>query len=499
MDAPPRTNALLRTAAALGLTWVLTAPTTGSAQTSALPAEGDPAITAEDLRLRVGVLAHDSMRGRATPSPELVEVAEYIADRFESFGLRPGMPDGSFLQWYPITVVRTASDASPSVGFTGPDGPTRLRAGADFVATPSGPATSATGRLRLWRPGDGEAPDEGILLAPVTSGSIAGALGSARAALEGGASGAALVLDMSAGFFRRLDEYFREEQVNLGEPSAIEKPVVLVRRGALPAGLASALDRGRIPSGWRGSLATSATVVGERAPNAVGWVRGSDPELRDEYVLFSAHMDHVGVGPPVDGDSIYNGADDDASGTATILELAEAFASGQPPRRSVVFLAVSGEEEGLLGSRWYTQNPAFPLNRTVAAINMDMIGRNWRDTVAAVGMEASTLGATARAVAADHPELGMTVVGDRWPDENLFVRSDHYHFAREGVPAIFFFSGLHEDYHGPGDEAHKLDYAKTARIGRLLYLFGRRVADADERPTWDREVYRDLVGSSGER
>ncbi len=498
MDASPRTN-VPRRAALVAAAALLAAPALAASQTSALPTEGDAAITAEDLRRQVGVLAHDSMRGRPTPSPELVEVAEYIADRFESYGLRPGLPDGSYLQWYPITVVRPASGAAPTARVSGPGGDTRLRQGADFVATPSGPATSAEGALRLWRPGDGEVPPDGVLLAPITSGSISGALGSVREALATGADGAALVLDMSTGFFRRLDRYFQEEQVNLGEPAAIDEPVVLVRKGALPAGLADALDRGRIPEGWSASLTTSATVVGEEAPNAVGWIRGSDPELRDEYVLYSAHMDHLGIGRAVDGDSIYNGADDDASGTATILELAQAFAAGEPPRRSVVFLAVSGEERGLLGSQWYAENPVFPLDRTVAAINMDMIGRNWRDTVAAVGMEASTLGATAREVAADHPELGMTVVGDRWPEENLFVRSDHYHFARNDVPAIFFFSGLHEDYHGPDDEVEKLDYDKTARIGRLLYLLGRRVADAGERPEWDREVHRDLFGSGGER
>ena len=497
MNRRPPTHVSVRAAALLAVLFALAAvpaPAGLAGQQAAVLPEGDAAITAEDLRRRVGVMAHDSMRGRATPSPELVEVAEYIAASFREYGVRPGLPDGSYLQWYPITVVEPSTGASPAVRFRGPDGPAALARGSDFVATPSGPATSADGRLRLWRPGGGEPPSEGVLLAPVTSGSIAGALGSVREALAGGASGAVIVLDMSPGFFRRLDHYFGEPQVNLGEPEALAKPVVLVRRGALPGPLAEGLDRGRLPSGWRVSLATSATVSGQEAPNVVGWIRGSDPELRDEYVVFSAHMDHVGVGRPVDGDSIYNGADDDASGTAVLMELAEAFAAGEAPRRSLVFLAVSGEERGLLGSQWYVRNPVFPLDGTIAAFNMDMIGRNWRDTVAAVGLEASTLGSTAREVASEHGELGMTVVGDRWPEENLFVRSDHYPFAREGVPALFFFSGLHEDYHGPDDEVEKLDYAKTARIGRLLYFLGRRVADAEERPAWNREVYEDLVG-----
>jgi Zn-dependent M28 family amino/carboxypeptidase len=225
----------------------------------------------------------------------------------------------------------------------------------------------------------------------------------------------------------------------------------------------------------------------------VGWLEGSDPELRDEYLVFTAHMDHVGIGRPVNGDSIYNGADDDASGTSAILELAQAFATGPRPRRSVVFMTVSGEEKGLIGSEWYGEHPLFPLEKTVANLNIDMIGRNWEDTVVAIGKEESSLGETVERVAARHPELGLEVIDDIWPEERFYFRSDHYNFARRGVPILFFFSGVHADYHRPSDEPSKLKYEKAARIARLIYLLGLEIANADDRPTWDPAAYRRVV------
>jgi Zn-dependent M28 family amino/carboxypeptidase len=236
------------------------------------------------------------------------------------------------------------------------------------------------------------------------------------------------------------------------------------------------------------------TIAEESAPNVVGILRGSDPVLRDEYIVYSAHMDHVGVGRPVDGDSIFNGADDDASGTVAIIELAEAFASlPVRPRRSLIFMTVSGEEKGLFGSRWYSENPTCPLDRTVANVNIDMIGRNWRDTIVAIGKQESSLGPLVERIAAEHPELRMAVIDDPWPEESFFTRSDHYNFARKGVPILFFFSGTHADYHRPGDEAEKIDSEKMARIGRLIFYLGLEVANADERPQWDPNAYERVV------
>jgi Zn-dependent M28 family amino/carboxypeptidase len=194
----------------------------------------------------------------------------------------------------------------------------------------------------------------------------------------------------------------------------------------------------------------------------------------------------VGVGRAFDGDSIYNGADDDASGTSALLEIAEAFASmPEPPGRSLVFLAVSGEEKGLLGSRWFTDHPTIPLDRVVANVNIDMIGRNATDSVVVIGMEYSSLGSLVREVAAEHPEIGISVMPDPWPEERFFFRSDHFNFARKEIPALFFFAGVHDDYHRPSDEVEKIDGDKAARVARLIFYTAQALAEDAEAPRWD--------------
>ena len=229
------------------------------------------------------------------------------------------------------------------------------------------------------------------------------------------------------------------------------------------------------------------------APNTIGILEGSDPVLRNEYLVFSAHMDHVGITPGLP-DSINNGADDNASGTTGVIELAEAFSRpGARPRRSIIFLTVSGEEKGLWGSRWFSEHPAVPLEQIVADINIDMIGRNWADTIVAIGKEHSDLGATLERVNAAHPELRMVAIDDRWPEERFYFRSDHYNFARKGVPAIFFFNGVHEDYHRVTDSPEKINSEKESRILRLLYYFGQEIGDAPERPKWERGEPRRLI------
>jgi Zn-dependent M28 family amino/carboxypeptidase len=174
--------------------------------------------------------------------------------------------------------------------------------------------------------------------------------------------------------------------------------------------------------------------------------------------------------------------------------VAEAFASLDPgPRRSILFVVVSGEEKGLWGSGYFADNPPVPVESMVANLNADMVGRNWPDTIVAIGKEHSDLGSTLERVNAAHPELGMTAIDDIWPEERFYYRSDHFNFARRGVPVLFFFNGTHEDYHRPSDEVELIDGDKTARIGRLLFLLGLEVADADERPRWDRDSYRTIV------
>ncbi|HEX2217607.1 MAG TPA: M20/M25/M40 family metallo-hydrolase [Gemmatimonadales bacterium] len=215
--------------------------------------------------------------------------------------------------------------------------------------------------------------------------------------------------------------------------------------------------------------------------NLVGLIRGSDPELRDEAVVLGAHFDHVGIGKPVEGDSIYNGADDDASGVAAVLAAARDLAK-DPPRRTVVVLLTSGEEFGVLGTQWYLERPAVPLAETVADLQVEMIGRP--DSLAGgagklwlTGFERSTMGdALARA--------GLPVVADPRPEFNFFERSDNIVFALEGIPAHTLSSfGMHTDYHQPSDEVERIDFDHLAEAARVVSRATRILADGP-RPEW---------------
>ncbi|HEU5305268.1 MAG TPA: M28 family peptidase, partial [Gemmatimonadales bacterium] len=153
----------------------------------------------------------------------------------------------------------------------------------------------------------------------------------------------------------------------------------------------------------------------------------------------------------------------------------------------------SGEEKGLWGSNHFVTHPPVPIERIVANINMDMIGRNWPDTIVAIGKEHSDLGATLDRVNAAHSELQMTAIGDRWPEERFYFRSDHYNFARKGVPVLFFFNGVHEDYHEVTDSPDKIDSEKEARILKLLYYLGLEIGNAPTRPQWERKSFDEIV------
>ena len=230
------------------------------------------------------------------------------------------------------------------------------------------------------------------------------------------------------------------------------------------------------------------------APNTVGILEGSDPALREEYLVFSAHMDHIGITPGL-ADSVNNGADDDGSGTAGVMELAEAFSRpGARPKRSIIFLTVSGEEKGLWGSRYFSEHPPVPLDQIVADLNIDMIGRNWRDTIVAIGKEHSDLGTTLSRVNRAHPELHMTAIDDRWPEERFYFRSDHYNFARKGVPILFFFNGVHPDYHQVTDSPDKIDCREGVADSPPPVLSGPR---GRERSPATQVESRELSGDRG--
>jgi len=216
--------------------------------------------------------------------------------------------------------------------------------------------------------------------------------------------------------------------------------------------------------------------------NVVGIIPGSDPELTQEAVVVGAHYDHVGVRAPVAGDSIYNGADDDASGTVAVLEIARDLARGQPPKRTVVVLLSTGEEEGLVGTRWYMEHPVVPLERTVADFQVEMIGRP--DSLAGgtgrgwlTGYERTTMGDQLAAA-------GSPIVPDPRPEMRFFFRSDNLPFALAGIPAHTLSSyNLHDDYHAPSDEVGKVDFPHMTALVDAAIQAVRFLADGPT-PEW---------------
>jgi Zn-dependent M28 family amino/carboxypeptidase len=220
-------------------------------------------------------------------------------------------------------------------------------------------------------------------------------------------------------------------------------------------------------------------------------VRGSDPALAATYVAFGAHYDHVGVVRPTAGDSIANGADDDGSGSMALLAIARVMqqAPVKPPR-SVLFVWHVGEEKGLLGSSWFTEHPTVPIDSIVAQINADMIGRNADSLlyvvgpVAAPNNQSKRLGAILDSVnAAMTPRFTVNREMDN-PNhpEHIYERSDHYNYAKKGIPIVFITTGLHDDYHKVSDDPRKIEYAKMARVTRLMVELGRAVANSPRRP-----------------
>ena len=235
--------------------------------------------------------------------------------------------------------------------------------------------------------------------------------------------------------------------------------------------------------------------------NVVGIVEGSDPALKNTYVLYGAHYDHTGYreGAPRAGgdpeDRINNGADDDGSGTVGILSVARAFATGPTPKRSLLFVWHAGEETGLLGSRYNADYPVVPLANIVAVINIDMIGRNRDDdpkqanTVLVVGSdristELHNINEDANASMAKPLTLDYEL-NDPADTESIYTRSDHYSYASKGIPIVFFFTGIHPDYHRPSDTVDKILFDKVARVSQLAYETGRRVANLDHAPVRD--------------
>jgi hypothetical protein len=497
----------------------LAAQTTAHPSAPAIPApspavtKAAATITAADVARRINIIADDSMMGRDTPSPGLEMTAQYVADQFKSFGLKPGGENGTFFQRYEIIQAKF-NPAESHVGFVagGQHVHADFTTGARFqfgtvpAGEVGGEALVIGGALDPKGLTGVDAKGKVILvIADFSKGPLPAAYGQVVRGLFDLHPVGIIVLSNrdSASWTARLKPGYRpsvRRGGGEGRPPMVEVNGLGLDGVLSAGGVDPALVRAdtamvvRAAPGLRIMLDLKEEVLRTTtAPNTIGILEGSDPKLKHEYLVYSGHMDHIGISSGK-ADSINNGADDDGSGTVGVIEMAEAFSRpGARPKRSVLFITVSGEEKGLWGSDYFTTHPTVPIKDMVADLNMDMIGRNWPDTIVAIGREHSDLGQTLAVVNAAHPELGMTAIDDRWPEENFYFRSDHFNFAKNGVPILFFFNGVHADYHQVSDSPDKINSDKESRIIKLLFYLGQAVANAPARPQWNPDSYAKIV------
>ncbi|MCG6956594.1 MAG: M28 family peptidase [Gemmatimonadetes bacterium] len=472
------------------------------AEASATLAAAAAVITAEDSRDYLAVLAHDSMMGRDSRRPEIWAAARYIAAQFAAMGLEPLDQDGDFIAEYPIDIPET-DIAQVRMVVEGHGERLELQCGQDFAIMPSVQVPSFTGvvvaplvKHDWYRNNPGSIPNGSLVLAygPTGSGGIAEGLrfmSWMENVEEAGANAVGMILPPGT----PLEVIPALAQQMAGNPRLDGPPMLMLPSAtvekifALSGSAAPELDPleaiQRAPVTV--TLQMPVTIRTITAPNVVARLPGSgQADLAD--VVLTAHFDHEPPGvPTAEGDSIYNGADDNASGTVGLLEVARAFSAlqQQHPTRSVVFAAVSAEEMGLLGSARLAEEGPAPATTTAADLNMDMLSRNGPDSLFVFGQTYSSLGAVFRDVLKSHPELGLEVrPGLQMPDLDLIRFSDQAPYMARGVPVLFFNSGFHPELHTPDDELELANTDKIARAARLMFFLAYAVADNPVDPVW---------------
>lgn len=529
--------------AALSLTASSFAQTPAAAPAQAASQE----FSADAFRAHVTFLADDLLEGRDTGSRGYEIAARYVATQFAALGLQPGGVNGSWYQ--PVEFVR----------YTGSDDATIAVGGRTFTqgremtmrASPDTAPLNAEAQLvfvgyGLDMPGHGFDDYRGldvrgkivVVLSGIPQGTpsdVAAHLGSDKRRMAGArgaigmitirtrADAAALPWERAVRFGGRPAMTWVESngtphndgaglRFSAGVNEEAAQALFAGARRRLDAVLTEAATRGAKPRGF--ALAQRArvtrgpgTATRMSSPNVIAILPGTDPSVANEYVLLTAHLDHIGIREPrpndaPNADRINNGALDNATGIATLIEAARAFSRpGNRPRRPIIIAAVAAEEKGLLGAGYLAQNPAVPSGaRVISDVNLDMpiLIYDFQDVIA-FGAEHSTMGPIVARAAA---RMGVRLSPDPLPEEGLFVRSDHYNFVKAGIPSVFLMTGfanggdaafrgfLRGNYHGVGDDlSQNINWQAGARFARLNYLIAREIADGAEVPRWYRGSY----------
>jgi hypothetical protein len=471
------------------------------AAASVAAAQGQPVaqriaahLRACDLKADVSFLASDALQGRATPSPGLDVAAEYIAAQFRRAGLEPVGDDGYFQN-------ASYQSVKPNMeGLTFTLGAARAAAGTVTIQEAAAADLKSTAAFKVMLSDtatlDALTADQvrGKVLLVEVPGGAAGGRGMAAfqaqrriAALAGKLEPAMVVMVRAAAPPGNPNARAPMRDATLPAPKA---PTLNVWDKAIYDAVAAAKP-GPMEAAVSAHVAAP-LLQAVKLRNVAGILRGTDPQLKDTYIIVTGHYDHLGVRPDIPGDNIYNGANDDASGTASVIAVAGALASlEEKPKRSIVFVTVFGEEVGGLGARWYTRHPIFPIAKTIADINLEQLGRTDDSEGPKVsqfnltGFDYSDIAATFARVGA---ATGVHAIKHPVNSDAFFGRSDNATFADAGIPSTTLsVSYVFPDYHQPGDEWQKLDYDNMAKVDVTVALGILEMANNSQAPQWNKD------------
>jgi len=443
-------------------------------------------ISKSNIESQIYFLASDELRGRETGSPEIDIAAAYLATTLRRYNVKPIGENNSYYQYVQLEKVSSAKNLSLQLNDFSSEKLLPLRAvnfdfNGDFIYLNYGldddyNDADVTGKLIIVKAGTAEKND------------VRGAFRSTRKkrklAKEHGAVGIIELSNANDSIWSRISHFFSGEKLQLVN-SKKEQSIHLWLQdtdGSIEKQLLSAKT-------ITGNLSISGidkkSVVSR---NVVGMLEGSDPKLKDQFVIYSAHYDHNGVGKPnAENDSIYNGARDNAVGTVTVLSAAENIAK-YPTKRSALFILFTGEEKGLLGSKWYVEHPIIPLEKMVYCFNSDNGGYNDTTKATIIGLNRTTVG---KHIVNAAVQFGLTAIDDPAPEQGLFDRSDNVHFAKKGIPAPTFSLGftafddeINKYYHQVTDNPDTLDYDYLVKFFKSYVLACRLIANEPETPFW---------------
>lgn len=470
------------------------------AQSNTKDKSGISAIKEDDLKKDLFAMADDHFKGRESGTLNELKVSMWLADQARAVGLQPAGEDGTFFQFFPLLRTRTSTKSIFTIGSKS----FSVQKEALVMQPLQASIQSSLIYLSSTKKEDLDKLDlkDKVVALQVSregidqSMSLPGRryfrftyLKYAPDLIARGVAAVIFVADETAeANWKQMAPVFQRGTYAVeGYP-----PAGGVMGKQIPAIWIHSTDLGLVQKEKSVSLQLQVEEFDYPSVNIIGKIEGTDPVLKKEYVLFSAHQDHDGIRASGQTDSIFNGADDNASASVAIFSIARAFKKS-PGKRSALFIWHGAEERSMMGSKWYVNHPVIPLSDIAAVLNGDMIGQNNIDSAALLGSKSPHKNSDALvSMALDANKEGSQFkLDDKWDEvnhlEGFYFRSDHMPYARAGVPAVFYTTLLHPDYHTPRDEANRINYRKLLKMTQWMYLTGWKVANAKDRPAVNKD------------